>query len=1005
MKRFLFLLIFIPSIVLSQTTDWVQSFGGTDSDKGISIGVDSLGFIYCSGFYNNEATFGNITLTNQNLSTWGNNKENFVFKMDSLGNVLWAVPGGNQSGGCCDDRALGMHVTPAGDVFITGTFWSSYKLGVNGAPGTLSVAGTQLNAHDNSLLAKIDTDGNPEWVIGFGGDNTSGGCSSPIYDADDHSYDVKVDKDGFIYVTGFFSGFDADFDNFTITNPEWSNDCQPMGYIGKLDSNGNWLWVDKFDGIKDQRGSRDNRLAIDKFSNIYIVGGFQNRGVSQTGTFGPFSITSNGEWDAFVFKMDKDGNWLWAEGIGSNKTDRANSIAIDVCDDIYICGEYRNPMVFPAANASNGTDTLSHKQKRDVFVAKMNNQGKWKWAKRARSEGTDKPYQMSVDANKQVFLGGTNKGEMTFSNGLVVGPQIPGDTTASSWVAQLDGSTNTGDWVWAKMAGADTDDDDRTGDICPDGFGNVYAIGFYEDAADFDGTVLNSLGRKDIFVWKMSMTTMPPFTYNNTFDTIYSDSMVFNAADTGIFIYPSFVLDGCDTTFIDSVVHQRLGARIVFTINNLSTLTTITVDGTVLSAFPTSMDYYLGSNVNISSTIDPIYGFVSWSSNNIIIFPNNVSQIASFDVTTSDTIRLNIYKRPTIVYDVFPAGTNTTIDVNGVNTSVFPYSETYFNDEIITLSANIDSDYYFVGWQYDSITMLNGNSLVNSFVSEYNDVVRLIIELKPPLKAFISGNDTICDNEETPAEVSVSFSGGIEPFTFVYKHNGIEQDPIPTDLNPYIIKTNEQGSYKLVSFSDVSGEIGWISGSAFVTVLPSPNAAFHITDSDTLNILDATTEFIDDSEGNIVSWEWNFGDNTAYDYTELPTHTFPETSSVYTVSLVVTDENSCKSTASRNITIQDKYWIYIPNSFTPDFDQTNDKFCISYNGIREETFNFIVYDRVSTVVYSTTNIYDLDCNNGWDGKHQTTGEDLPMGMYVYEIYFQDFEGWKHQDLGNIFIIR
>ena len=45
-----------------------------------------------------------------------------------------------------------------------------------------------------------------------------------------------------------------DFDNFTITNPNWeSNDCEPMGYIGKLDPNGNWLWVDKFDGIKDQR--------------------------------------------------------------------------------------------------------------------------------------------------------------------------------------------------------------------------------------------------------------------------------------------------------------------------------------------------------------------------------------------------------------------------------------------------------------------------------------------------------------------------------------------------------------------------------------------------------------------------------------------------------------------------------------------------------------------------------------------------------------------------------
>ena len=46
-------------------------------------------------------------------------------------------------------------------------------------------------------------------------------------------------------------------------------------------------------------------------------------------------------------------------------------------------------------------------------------------------------------------------------------------------------------------------------------------------------------------------------------------------------------------------------------------------------------------------------------------------------------------------------------------------------------------------------------------------------------------------------------------------------------------------------------------------------------------------------------------------------------------------------------------------------------FCISFNGIRTETFSFNVYNRVSEVVYSTTNIIDLECflnNNGWDGK-------------------------------------
>ena len=34
-----------------------------------------------------------------------------------------------------------------------------------------------------------------------------------------------------------------------------------------------------------------------------------------------------------------------------------------------------------------------------------------------------------------------------------------------------------------KRQDSNTDDDDRTGDICPDGFGNVYAIGFYEDVS------------------------------------------------------------------------------------------------------------------------------------------------------------------------------------------------------------------------------------------------------------------------------------------------------------------------------------------------------------------------------------------------------------------------------------------------------------------------------------------------------------------------------------------
>jgi hypothetical protein len=48
-------LLFIPFFSFSQQTHWAKSFGGVESDKGISIGTDSLGYVYISGYFNTEA--------------------------------------------------------------------------------------------------------------------------------------------------------------------------------------------------------------------------------------------------------------------------------------------------------------------------------------------------------------------------------------------------------------------------------------------------------------------------------------------------------------------------------------------------------------------------------------------------------------------------------------------------------------------------------------------------------------------------------------------------------------------------------------------------------------------------------------------------------------------------------------------------------------------------------------------------------------------------------------
>jgi gliding motility-associated-like protein len=367
---------------------------------------------------------------------------------------------------------------------------------------------------------------------------------------------------------------------------------------------------------------------------------------------------------------------------------------------------------------------------------------------------------------------------------------------------------------------------------------------------------------------------------------------------------------------------------------------------------------------------------------------------------------LNVYKKPTIFYDIVPSGTTTTIDINSVNTSVFPTSAIYYNNENITLTPIIDPLYYFTGWEYDSITMLNGNAEVNSFVSTYNDTIKLILTLTPPLAAFISGNEIICDNSQDEADVEVSFISGIPPYSFIYAINGINQSTITTSDNPYYIKTKQGGVYTLSNFSDVNTS-GSVNGSAIITVLESPTALF-ATGTDTLTILYPSVQLNDVSVGNIVAWSWNFGDNTPDDYSQNPFHSYKDSIGIYQISLIVADAFGCSDTTFKQLWIADEYWMYIPNAFTPDHDGVNDVFCLSHHGIREATFYFNVYDRFSNLVYVTENIADLECflnSNGWDGKHYKTGNDLPMGTYVYEVYFQDFEGWKHQEQGHIFIIR
>ena len=399
----------------------------------------------------------------------------------------------------------------------------------------------------------------------------------------------------------------------------------------------------------------------------------------------------------------------------------------------------------------------------------------------------------------------------------------------------------------------------------------------------------------------------------------------------------------------------------------------------------------------LTANVAPGYYLRSWQANNNILI--NVNNGVTFDADYNDTITLNISLNPTVVFDVNEPATTTSIDINGINVNVFPASFTYNYNELVSLNPNIDPAYAFGSWSSDSNIFVNGGSANNSFYCQYNDTVVLnIIDIS----AKIFGNDTLCSNENIDAEIEVFLTGN-PPFNFTYT-NGINQYTDSTNENYYIIKTQEAGLYTLTNFSDANGN-GITSGQASVVIITAPQANFE-AHPDSMTILYTTATIEDKSIGDIVEWQWYFGDNTPVEYIQNPTHIYKDSVGIYEVSLIVNDSKGCVDTTSKFVYITDHYWIYIPNSFTPDNDKINDVFCISYNGIREYTFVFNVYNRFSDLVYSTNDINSLDCqNSGWDGRHIKTGEELPGGAYVYEIYYQDVEGWKHQDMGQIFIIK
>ena len=90
--------------------------------------------------------------------------------------------------------------------------------------------------------------------------------------------------------------------------------------------------------------------------------------------------------------------WRCAVSAGGTWGDRGKSIAVDGSGNTYITGEFKGSATF-------GSTTLTAKSKGDIFVAKLDNSGKFAWALAAGGTSMNDSYSIAVDGSGNTYNG------------------------------------------------------------------------------------------------------------------------------------------------------------------------------------------------------------------------------------------------------------------------------------------------------------------------------------------------------------------------------------------------------------------------------------------------------------------------------------------------------------------------------------------------------------------------------------------------------------------------
>ena len=353
-----------------ETIFWGIQISSLGNVEGKSMTTDSQNNLYVTGSFEGETTFGtNTTISPKHKYGF------FIAKYNSDGEFLWVRQGGNYESKWGMATAYGFVVKTdnSGNVYVVANILGMYDDWVDdpGLPVEKRylgkayfedeiIVGDEFYTGNHPLTLKLTADGGLIW-------KKVGMMTLRIADLD-------VDDNENIYVTGSFGGT-ADFDGKKIE----ANGVSDI-IVVKFDKEGKTTWIKNFgtgqpctSAAYAAKPTTDYEagqfIAVDASGNVYFAGiHFDGARFGDKTLSSDASIKGIELGNAFLSKLDKDGNINWVKNAEGKGTPNLTGMVCDKGGNTYMSGRILLKKV-----------TFDGKRAKGAFIMKFDANGEIQW--------------------------------------------------------------------------------------------------------------------------------------------------------------------------------------------------------------------------------------------------------------------------------------------------------------------------------------------------------------------------------------------------------------------------------------------------------------------------------------------------------------------------------------------------------------------------------------------------------------------------------------------------